>query len=269
MTGWLRRHGRLLLGAVLAASVLLAALGSLRWQQQSLAMDIPHKLQPPSGAHLMGTDPFGRDVALRVLTGAGPALAVGVGAAMLGALVGGLLGALSGYLGGWWDEGVMRLMDTLYAFPVLLLALVVVAVWGGGLGHTTVALGAAFVPVFARLVRGSVLELRQREHVLAAEAIGASPARRLWRHILPLAVGPLLVQFTTAFAGAVLAEASLSYLGLGVVPPAASWGRMLQESQTFVAVAPWNAYFPGLAIAWTVLAGGLLGDGLGDLLQRR
>jgi peptide/nickel transport system permease protein len=203
------------------------------------------------------------------MAGAVTSIAVGVIAVGLGALVGVALGALSGALGGLGDDLVMRVIDAMQAFPPILSALLFTAVFRPGVAITMVAIGLAFVPAFARLTRASVLELREREFVLAARTLGAGEARVLARHILPNTLSPLLVQATTSFPVAVLAEAALAYLGLGTQPPYPSWGLMLKEAQNFLAETPSLAIFPGGAIAVTVLGLNLLGDGLRDLLDPR
>jgi peptide/nickel transport system permease protein len=174
---------------------------------------------------------------------------------------------VSGYFGGWLDEGFMRLMDAVQGFPAILSALLLAAAFRPSVGSSMVAIGVAFLPVFARLTRASFLEFRDREFVLAARALGAGDAELIARHILPNTLPPLIVQATISFPVAILAEAALSYLGLGTQPPHPSWGLMLKESQAFLGMNPWYAVFPGGAIAVTVLGLNLLGDGLRDLLD--
>jgi peptide/nickel transport system permease protein len=178
-----------------------------------------------------------------------------------------VLGLLSGWLGGWLDEVFMRLVDAVQGFPAILSALLFTAVFSPGIVVSMIAIGVAFVPAFARLTRGSVLELRAREFVVAARALGAADRRLLLRHILPNTLAPLIVQATTSFPVAILAEAALAYLGLGTQPPYPSWGLMLKEAQNFLSMNPWFALFPGAAIAVAVLGLNLLGDGLRDLLD--
>jgi peptide/nickel transport system permease protein len=203
------------------------------------------------------------------MTGARTSIAVGVIAVSIGAGLGVLLGLLSGWLGGWLDEVFMRLVDAVQGFPAILSALLFTAVFSPGIVVSMVAIGVAFVPAFARLTRGSVLELRAREFVIAARALGAPDRRLLLRHILPNTLAPLIVQATTSFPVAILAEAALAYLGLGTQPPHPSWGLMLKEAQNFLSMDPWFAVFPGGAIAAAVLGLNLLGDGLRDLLDPR
>jgi peptide/nickel transport system permease protein len=186
-----------------------------------------------------------------------------------GAGVGVSLGLASGWVGGWIDETLMRLVDAVQGFPAILSALLFTAVFSPGMFVSMVAIGIAFVPAFARLTRGSVLELREREFVVAARALGGGEARLVLRHVFPNALPPLMVQATTSFPVAILAEAALAYLGLGTQPPHPSWGLMLREAQNFLSFNPWFAVFPGGAIAVTVLGLNLLGDGLRDLLDPR
>jgi peptide/nickel transport system permease protein len=234
-----------------------------------LAMSIAARLQGPTGAHPFGTDHFGRDLLSRIMTGAVTSLAVGVIAVGIGAGVGVSLGLASGWVGGWIDETLMRLVDAVQGFPAILSALLFTAVFSPGMFVSMVAIGIAFVPAFARLTRGSVLELREREFVVAARALGGGEARLVLRHVFPNALPPLMVQATTSFPVAILAEAALAYLGLGTQPPHPSWGLMLREAQNFLSFNPWFAVFPGGAIAVTVLGLNLLGDGLRDLLDPR
>jgi len=261
-------HVTFTLGAAITLALLVtAALSVVYTPADPLAMSIIGRLQGPTGVHPFGTDHFGRDVLSRVMTGAVTSIAVGVIAVGIGASVGMLLGLLSGYLGGWVDEVLMRLVDAVQGFPAILSALLFTAVFSPGMLVSMTAIGIAFVPAFARLTRGSVLELREREFVVAARALGGGDARLILRHILPNSLPPLIVQATTSFPVAILAEAALAYLGLGTQPPHPSWGLMLKEAQNFLSMNPWFAVFPGGAIALTVLGLNFLGDGLRDLLD--
>lgn len=262
------RHVTFLLGGAITTLLLLtAALSHVYTPRDPLAMSITGRLQGPTGGHPFGTDQYGRDILSRVITGARTSIAVGVIAVGIGALAGVLMGVLSGWAGGWVDEALMRLIDAVQGFPAILSALLFAAVFRPGIGISMVAIGVAFVPAFARLTRGGVLELRQREFVVAAHALGAGEPRLILRHILPNTVAPLIVQATTSFPVAILAEAGLAYLGLGTQPPHPSWGLMLKEAQSFLSLNPSFALFPGGAIALTVLGLNLLGDGLRDLLD--
>jgi peptide/nickel transport system permease protein len=262
------RHLTFTLGAALTAALILTAVVSLVYTPADpLAMSITGRLQAPTGAHPFGTDQFGRDILSRIMTGAVTSIAVGVIAVSIGAGAGVVLGLLGGWVGGWIDETLMRLVDAVQGFPAILSALLFTAVFSPGMVVSMVAIGIAFVPAFARLTRGSVLGLREREFVMAARALGVGDARLVGRHILPNALPPLIVQATTSFPVAILAEAALAYLGLGTQPPYPSWGLMLREAQNFLSFNPWFAVFPGGAIALTVLGLNLLGDGLRDLLD--
>jgi peptide/nickel transport system permease protein len=204
-----------------------------------------------------------------VLAGASIAMVVAGVSTALSLVFGVGLGATAGYAGGWTDEVIMRAMDGLLAFPALLLAIAVVAALGPGHWHAAIAIGVVGIPVFARLTRGVVVSLAARDFVSAARAQGAAPLYILVRHVMPNATAPIIVQASLAVGRAILAEAGLSYLGLGTQPPLPSWGKMLQEAQGFMGLAPWMATFPGLAIAVTVLAFNMLGDALRDLLDPR
>src|SRR5262245_522160 len=264
------RHVSFVVGVVITVVLLLTAVVSLVWTPADpLAMSIVARLQGPSSPHPFGTDQYGRDVLSRVMVGAVTSIAVGVIAVGLGAGIGVLLGIVSGYVGGWPDETLMRLVDAVQGFPAILAALLFTAVFSPGVGISMVAIGLAFVPVFARLTRSSFLELREREFVLAARALGVGDGRLVVRHILPNTLPPLIIQATTSFPVAILAEAGLAYLGLGTQPPHPSWGLMLKEAQNFLSMNPWFAVFPGGAIALTVLGLNLVGDGLRDLLDPR
>lgn len=226
-----------------------------------------NRLAAPSAAHPLGTDHFGRDILSRVMVGAQNALWVGMVAVGIGLGAGLVLGLVAGYAGGWWDRAVMAVMDALYAFPALLLALLLATAWGPGATSSMVAVGVSAVPAFARVTRASVMAVKPQAYVEAARAIGAPAGHLLRRHVLPNILGPLAIQSSFAFGVAVLAEAALSYLGLGTQPPHPSWGRMLREAQSFLVLSPYPALFPGLAIALSVLGFNLVGDGLRDRLD--
>jgi peptide/nickel transport system permease protein len=262
------RHVTFTLGAAITlALIATAALSFVYTPKDPLAMSIAGRLQGPSAGHPFGTDQYGRDILSRVMTGAVTSIAVGVIAVSIGAVIGMLIGILSGWVGGWVDETFMRLIDAVQGFPAILSALLFTAVFAPGMAVSMVAIGIAFVPAFARLTRGAFLELREREFVAAARALGAGDTRLVLRHILPNSLAPLIVQATTSFPVAILAEAALAYLGLGTQPPYPSWGLMLRDAQSFLSMNPWFALFPGGAIAVTVLGLNLLGDGLRDLLD--
>lgn len=262
------RHVTFTIGFVITLALLATAAVSLVYTPRDpLDMSITGRLQGPSTAHPLGTDQFGRDLLSRIMTGAVTSILVGVIAVGIGMGIGVGLGMVSGYFGGWLDEGFMRLMDAVQGFPAILSALLMAAVFRPSVAISMVAIGMAFLPVFARLTRASFLEFRDREFVLAARALGAGDVALIARHVLPNTLPPLIVQATISFPVAILAEAALSYLGLGTQPPHPSWGLMLKESQAFLGMNPWYAVFPGTAIAVTVLGLNLLGDGLRDLLD--
>jgi peptide/nickel transport system permease protein len=262
------RHVSFAIGAAVTLALLATAALSLVWTPADpLAMSIGGRLTGPTAEHPFGTDQYGRDLLSRVMRGSVTSIAVGVIAVGIGAAAGIVIGMLSGYIGGWCDETLMRLIDAVQGFPAILSALLFTAVFGPGIVVSMVAVGIAFVPAFARLTRSGFLEYREREFVLAARALGAGDPRLIGRHILPNTVPALIIQVTTAFPVAILAEAGLAYLGLGTQPPYPSWGLMLKEAQNFLSLSPSYAVFPGGAIALTVLGLNLLGDGLRDLLD--
>jgi peptide/nickel transport system permease protein len=262
------RHLTFTLGLAITALLFLTAAVSLVYTPRDpLEMSMEARLEGPSESHPLGTDQFGRDLLSRIMVGSETSILVGVIAVGIGMGLGVFLGMLSGYFGGWLDETFMRLMDAVQGFPAILSALLITAVSKPSVVISMVAIGVAFLPVFARLTRASFLELRDREFVLAARALGTGDAALIGRHILPNTLAPLIVQATISFPVAILAEAALSYLGLGTQPPHPSWGLMLREAQAFLGLSPWFAIFPGTAIALTVLGFNLLGDGLRDLLD--
>lgn len=230
---------------------------------------VQDRLQGPSANYLMGTDLFGRDVASRVMSGAANSLRVAVVSVALSGIIGTALGVIAGFAGGWIDNAIMRVMDVLFAFPALLLALVVVTVLGPGLTNATLAIAVVYMPIFARVARGPVLSVKEMEFVLAARCLGQRPAVVLLTHVLPNTLAPLIVQVSLALSWALLTEAALSFLGLGTQPPAASWGVMLAESRGIAERAPWLMIYPGIAIMLGVLGFNLLGDGLRDVLDPR
>ena len=263
-----RRHRSFVVGGVLTLGLAVAALLSLVWTPYTYAeIDIPNKLQGPSLAHWLGTDSLGRDIASQLLVGAQNSIVVGVVAVGIGLLAGVFLGCVAAARGGWLDELIMRASDFAFAFPALLTAIMLTAIYGPGLLMSIVAIGIFNVPVFARIARASARAVWAREFVLAARAAGKGPWRITLDHVLPNIASVLIVQATISFATAILAEAALSYLGLGTQPPQPSWGRMLNDAQTQMFQAPLLAVWPGMAIVLSVLGLNLLGDGLRDLLD--
>jgi peptide/nickel transport system permease protein len=225
-------------------------------------------LQPPSADHWFGTDTLGRDLLSRIIFGAQVSLKAGLISVGIALLIGIPLGVLSGYFRGFWDEFIiMRLTDAMLAFPSLVLALTIAAVLGPSLSHAMIAIGLVFTPYFIRLARGEVLSQREREYVIAARASGLRNFSIMLRHIFPNILGPLIVQATLNVAAAIIAEASLSYLGLGTQPPTPSWGAMLAEGQGYISQAPWISIFPGLFIFLAVISINVFGDGIHDWLD--
>ena len=262
------RHRSFLVGAVLVAGLFAAAALSLVWTPHSpFDLDVPGKLGAPSAAHWLGTDSLGRDVGSLLLVGAQNSIAVGFIAVGIGVVFGVALGLLASARRGWMEEAVMRFADFTFAFPALLSAIMLTALYGPGLVISIVAIGIFNIPVFARIARASANAIWARDFVLAARACGKGRFRITLEHVLPNIASILIVQATTQFAIAILAEAALSYLGLGTQPPRPSWGRMLNEAQSQMFQAPLLAVFPGLAIALSVLGLNLMGDGLRDLLD--
>ena len=272
MSFWQRalRHKSFAIGGVLVALLIATALGSFVWTPYPAAeLDIPNKLQLPSAAHWLGTDSLGRDIVSLLIVGARNGVAVGVIAVGIGIAFGVALGLLAAARRGWIEEAVMRFSDFTFAFPALLSAIMLTAIYGPGLVTSIVAIGIFNVPVFARITRAAANTVWSREFVLAARACGKGPLRITLEHVLPNIASILIVQATIQFAIAILAEAALSYLGLGTQPPQPSWGRMLNEAQQMLFSAPQLALYPGAAIALSVLGLNLMGDGLRDLLDPR
>ena len=264
------QHRSFVIGIILSFIMLLTGIVSLFWTPYSVELlDIPHKLQGASTAHWLGTDHFGRDVFSMLMVGAWNSMLVSVFAIGFGAGIGVPLGALAAGKRGWVEETVMRFNDFAFAFPALLTAVMLAAVYGPGTINSVLAIGIFNIPVFARITRGSALSIYKREFILAARTSGKGEVRIAMDHILPNIASVLIVQGTIQFALGILAEAGLSYLGLGTQPPMPSWGKMLSESQTMMFFAPQLAILPGMAIVLTVLGLNLLGDGLRDILDPR
>jgi peptide/nickel transport system permease protein len=268
--GRLRRHRLAVFGAFLVAGLVLTSILAPALSPYNPGRpDMTALLRPPSERHWLGTDDLGRDVLARIMFAGRVSLLAGMGAMAIAALLGVSAGLVAGFLGAWTDQVLSLLIDAVYSFPTLILAVAIVGVFGPSLGNAVVAIGVVSVPRFARLIRGQVLALREREYVEAARAIGASSGRILVRHLLPNVTGLVVVQATLTVAFAILTEASLSFLGLGVRPPTPSWGSMLRFGYPFLETAPWLALSPGLAILLAVLGFNLLGDGIRDWLDPR
>ncbi|MES2992395.1 MAG: ABC transporter permease [Pseudomonadota bacterium] len=264
------RHKSFAIGGALVALLIATALLSFVWTPYSpIELDIPNKLQPPSAAHWLGTDSLGRDIATLLIVGSRNSIAVGLIAVGIGLSFGVALGLLAAARRGWVEELLMRFSDFTFAFPALLSAIMLTAVYGPGLGTAIVAIGIFNVPVFARITRAAANGVWAREFVLAARACGKGAWSITFRHVLPNIAAILIVQATIQFAVAILAEAALSYLGLGTQPPMPSWGRMLNEGQNLMYQSWLLAVWPGLAIVFSVLGLNLMGDGLRDLLDPR
>ncbi len=257
----------------LVSALVLAAVAVVAVFAQALApygindVDVPNALQAPSLTHWLGTDELGRDVLSRVLVAVQASMRIAVTSVALALVVGVAIGLLAGYRGGWLDTVLMRVVDVMFAFPVLLLALAVVAILGPGVTTTILAIGIVYTPIFARVGRASTLGVRTEPYVRMSQAMGTGDGYILRRHILPNISGPLIVQTSLSLAFAILSEAALSFLGLGIQPPQPSLGRMIFDSQGFVTMAWWMAVFPGAAIFVIVLAFNLFGDGLRDVLD--
>ena len=264
-------RGALIFGACLSAVFAGAAVLSFLWVPYDIeALDIANKIQAPSAAHPLGTDHFGRDILSMIMVGARTSIAVALVAVGIGMGLGVPLGlAAAARRGSWLDEVISRGNDLIFAFPSLLIAIMITAVFGPSAVNAIIAIGIFNIPVFARLVRGAAMSLWTREYVLAARVAGKGAVRISWEHILPNVANLLIVQGTIQFSLGILAEAGLSYVGLGAQPPVPSWGRMLADSQTMISFAPHMALFPGLAVLLTVLGLNLMGDGLRDLLDPR
>lgn len=267
----LRRHRLATLGmGIIAGIVLLAVFAPWVAPADPLAIDYAHPAVPPGVAgHLLGTDAVGRDILARLIYGTRVSLQVGLVAVGIAATLGTAVGLAAGYYGGWVDSVLMRTVDVFLAFPVIVLAIGIIAVLGPSLVNVMIALGLVAWTTYARVVRGQVLVLRELEFVHAARALGAGDRRVLVRHILPNTLAPVIVLATVGMATAIIAEAALSFLGLGVQPPTPSWGTMLNEGRGFLRTAPHISTFPGLAIMLTVLGFNFLGDGLRDALDPR
>jgi len=257
-------------GAVLVMLMaLMAGLSPWLITHDPYKMDFKQRLEAPSQDHLLGTDEYGRDVYSRIVQGSTVAMRVGFFSVLISLVIGILLGLFSGYYGGWTDSIIMRIMDAIVTFPTLLLAIGIMAVLGPGLINLMLAIGVVYTPRFSRVVRSSVLSIREKEYIEAARITGCGNFSILFKHILPNCWSPVIILSTINFGYAILWEAALSYLGLGAPPPTPSWGSVLSEGKDFMAIAPWLTTFPGIAIAFVVLGLNLFGDGLRDVLDPR
>ncbi len=262
------KNKNFLVGFLLSAVVVIMALTSFAWTPYPPnTMNGKDRLQQPSLKHLLGTDQYGRDILSRIMAGAVNSIIVGLVSLVIGLTVGVSLGLWAAFYGKFVEEGVMRFSDLLFGFPAVLSAILITSILGPSIINSMIAIGIFYIPIFARLTRAVSLSVWKLDYIDAARACGLSELTITFRHVLPNILSPLMIQATVQFAIAILAEAGLSYLGLGTQAPHASWGRMLNEAQTYLAQGPWLAIFPGLAIAWAVLGFNLLGDGLRDTLD--
>ncbi len=266
----LRNRSGVLGLAIVIFYVLIALMGALELTPyppiEQYRID---RLQEPNDKYQFGTDLYGRDIQSRLMKGATNSLYVAFGSVAISGLCGTLIGAVSAYIGGLFDNVMMRIMDVFFAFPAILLALVVVVILGRGLNKTIIAIAVVYTPIFARVARGPVLSVKEMEFITAARSVGMRDVRILFRHVLPNTLAPLIVQVSLALSWALLTEAGLSFLGLGVQQPEPSWGVMLDESQGLSEIYPWLLIYPGAAIMLGVLGFNLLGDGLRDVLDPR
>ncbi|MFZ3577648.1 ABC transporter permease [Virgibacillus sp. DJP39] len=257
-----------LLGAIgIVLVILIAGLAPLIAPYSPEHMFTKHTMESPSVQFIFGTDEFGRDIFSRIVYGAQVSLQVGLIAVGIGASLGLIFGLISGYFQGKVDQIIMRIMDVFFAFPDILLALAIVAVLGPSVTNTMIAIGIVFTPVFTRIVRGTVIGVKENEYITNAVAIGVSPIKIIFKHITPNIMAPFIVQITLGLSGAILTEAALSFLGLGVQPPNPSWGVMLNSSRAYMEFAPWTILFPTGAIVFTIFCFNLFGDSLRDILD--
>lgn len=269
MHGLLRNKGALAGLIILCTLILAAIFAPLITRYDPIVIDPPQRTQPPSRAHWLGTDPFGRDIYTRVVYGARVSLPVGLIAVSIAATVGAILGLVAGYYGKFADGIIMRVIDIMLAFPNIMLALVVVAILGPSIRNVMIAVGIGEIPRYTRLIRGQVLSARELLYVEAAKVVGVPTPKILYRHILPNVVSPVVVLGTLSVGTAILAAAGLSFLGLGAQPPRPEWGAMLADGRQFLRSHWWVSTMPGLAIALTVLSINMFGDGLRDILDPR
>ncbi len=268
----LKRNKMALLGLVIIVIIVLLAIFAdqiANYDQVVIKQNLRMRLKPPSAQHWLGTDEFGRDIFARLVHGARVSLKVGILAVGIAIAIGGFLGAVAGYYGGKLDNIIMRIMDIFLAVPSILLAIAIVSALGPNLLNLMIAVSISSVPRYARIVRASVLSIRDQEFIEAARAIGANDARIICRHIIPNSLAPVIVQGTLGVAGAILSTAGLSFIGLGIQPPAPEWGSMLSGGRQYLRYAWWVTTFPGVSIMITILSLNLLGDGLRDALDPR
>ena len=268
----LRRNRLAMLGLALMSAILLLAVFAdviADYDTEVVGMNMMERLQTPSAKHWFGTDGYGRDVFARIIHGSRLSLSLSILSMLIAVAIGSMIGAISGYFGGRVDDVLMRLMDMLLAIPPMLMSISIVAALGRSMANLMLALALAYMPVFARVIRSSILSVKDQEFVEAARACGTSDARIILRHIIPNAVGPIIVQATLAMGSSILTISSLSFMGMGIQPPQPEWGTMLYEGRDLIRTSPYLVIFPGAAIAVSVLSLNLLGDGLRDALDPR
>ena len=268
----LRRNRLAMLGLALMSAILLLAVFAdviADYDTKVVGMNMAERLQTPSAKHWFGTDGYGRDVFARIIHGSRLSLSLSIISMLIAVAVGSMIGAISGYFGGRVDDVLMRLMDMLLAIPPMLMSISIVAALGRSMANLMLALALAYMPVFARVIRSSILSVKDQEFVEAARACGTSDARIILRHIIPNAVGPIIVQATLAMGSSILTISSLSFMGMGIQPPQPEWGTMLYEGRDLIRTSPYLVIFPGAAIAVSVLSLNLLGDGLRYALDPR
>lgn len=265
-----RRRISRVIGETLLGIVLLSALiGAIYTPYDPLVLDYLARLSPPSADHLLGTDQFGRDILSRTMVAAGTSVIVSFFSVVVAVVLGLGLGSVSGYFGGWTDRIIVLFLDALMAFPGILLALAIMAVVGPHMYGIIIALGLAYMPNVARIVRSTVFSIREKEYVEASMALGNSESFTVLRHVIPQCISPLTVIATAIFGGAILSESALSFLGLGVPPPFPTWGGMLADARQYMSIAPWMSVFPGVAITLALLGVNLFGDALRDRFDPR
>lgn len=268
----LRKNKLAMFGLLLLTAMILMAIFAdfiVDYDKMAIGQNIQQRLQPPSKEHWFGTDHFGRDIFARIVHGTRISLSLGIFAMVVAVALGSVLGAISAYYGGTIDNVIMRFMDILLAIPPILMSISIVSALGQSMTNLLISLSIAYVPVFARVIRSSILSVKGQEFVEAAKACGTGDARIIFKHIIPNAIGPIIVQATLAMGSTILIISSLSFMGLGVKPPAPEWGTMLYEGRDFIRQAPYLILFPGAAITISVISLNLLGDGLRDALDPR